>query len=162
MNRRTRASTATTGAAAVLACALLAACGGESPVAPAAPSSTPSPAAPSPTEAATQAVQGAVALPKAWWLAIERNGSACMGHSGYADISAGDQVTIADATGEIVAITELKPSQLLDDEACVWYFDAAVPTGGKFYTATYDQWTSPVVPEGNFPEGMLTVLPSES
>lgn len=64
----------------------------------------------------------------------------CVPQDGYNDIHRGAQVTITDASGKVIGLTELKGGTLwtkgakvYGDTHCEFDFDAVVPGGQSFY-----------------------------
>lgn len=66
----------------------------------------------------------------------------------------GDQVLITNASGEIVATTEMRDLGG-PVTGCLWMFTVDVPAGGRFYTATMGDWSSDAIPEPQSEEDRL-------
>jgi hypothetical protein len=61
-------------------------------------------------------------------------GSSCAGAGGYADVREGAPVTVADATGTVVATGSLGPGRATSSATCSFLFTLpAVPAGSPFY-----------------------------
>lgn len=74
-----------------------------------------------------------------------------------ADVEEGDQVTIHDGTGSVVATTELEAPEMIGEE-CVWLFTAEVPAGKDFYQARRGGWSTDVVEEEALAGGEMLVF----
>lgn len=115
---------------------------------------------PSPTPRPEEiSVVGAVALgPGAVIQGLNGEGT-CSAHSEYTDIKGGVQVTILDATGAVVALTELDEGVPVE-AGCAWWFTVDVPAGGQFYSAQVLEWQSDQVAEADLATATLLVLPA--
>jgi hypothetical protein len=107
------------------------------------------------------AVSGVVALGGGAVIHDMPSEGLCSAHSQFTDIKAGEQVEIHDASGAVVAITELNDGKRFGDtEDCVWSFDVEVPAGGGFYSASVLEWESDTIAEADLGMAIVTILPA--
>lgn len=83
----------------------------------------------------------------------------CRGHSEYADLVEGAQVSVLDSTGKVVGIGELSAGKLVDPD-CTWTFTIDVPAGGGFYKASVLGWESQLVAESDLASTSLVIAPA--
>lgn len=136
--------------------------GGEPPPSP----SLASPEA-SPAETATQepaadlVVFGGIGLGPGAIIPDYPEPGKCAGHSQYADIKEGVQVSVLDSGGKVVALGELGPGQLMSGD-CGWIFSISdVPAGGGFYSVKVLDWQSDIVPEAEVSSTSFIVDPTK-
>lgn len=67
------------------------------------------------------------------------------------------QVKILDASGAIVGTATLEATVSAAGDACAFLFETTVPSGGGFYTATVESFTSDAVAESEAVGGKLTI-----
>jgi len=67
------------------------------------------------------------------------------------------QVKILDASGAIVGTATLEATVSAAGDACAFLFETTVPSGGGFYTATVESFTSDAVAESEAVGGELTI-----
>lgn len=149
-----------TGVLVFLLVGFLVACGSDAPPAEDA-DPTPSPTETVELEPEAIHVTGAVALGGGAVIHDLPEQGQCTAHSGYADIKPGIQVVIHDASGAIVATAELGDgARYGESEDCVWPFDAEVPAGGRFYSASLLDWESDAVAEEDLATTIVAILPA--
>lgn len=114
------------------------------------------------TEApATIKLYGAIGITAKWTIELAQEDRKCSGHSEYSSIKEDVQAKVFDSTGAIVGTASLGPAFFHEDSGgCIWYFDVEVPEGGKFYSAQVLDWVSDAVPEEDFPNATLAILPT--
>lgn len=83
----------------------------------------------------------------------------CRGHSEYADLVEGAQVSVSDATGKVVGIGALSVGKHTDPD-CLWTFTVDAPAGGEFYQAEVLGWESQLVAEEDLPTESLIIAPA--
>lgn len=83
----------------------------------------------------------------------------CMGWGEYAAFNtAGPQVLVKDADGEVVGIGSLGESEPLEDLGCVRWAHVEVPAGGRFYTAEVDDWSSDAIAESDLADRSISIV----
>lgn len=84
----------------------------------------------------------------------------CASFVPYLEIEEGLQVTIADASGDVVGVAELGAGYVPEgSDVCAFQFGVTVPTGGEFYSATVLDWTSETMAEADLPGTALVIEP---
>jgi hypothetical protein len=97
------------------------------------------PPLPSPTPEVLT-ISGALAVAPAYAITSPESDT-CLAMNPYVDFRSAGQVTIADADGTTVGLSDLMEPVSLEG-GCVRWFTAEVPAGGGFYTAAVGDWTS--------------------